>query len=120
MKNENTMTQFKLDSTKPPTTNWSRFDAMTEHDRHLAALSDPDCQPATEEQLARAQRAPDIRAIRRKLNLTQEQFARSFGLALGSVRDWEQGSHKPDHAARALLKVIAFNPEIVQQALQSR
>jgi hypothetical protein len=29
-----------------------------------------------------------------------------------------QGSHQPDRAARTLLRVIAFNPELVEQALQ--
>lgn len=117
MKNDATTTKFNLNSDRRSKPDWSKFDAMTEEERHQAALSDPDCQPATENQLARAHRMPNIKAIRRILNLTQEQFARQFGLPLGSVRDWEQGSHQPDHAARAYLKVIAFNPQFVQQAL---
>lgn len=36
---------------------------------------------------------------------------------LGTVRDWEQGRNQPDHAARALLPVIAFAPDVVEQAL---
>ncbi len=57
------------------------------------------------------------RALRRKLNLTQEQFAQTFHLSLGTVRDWEQGRNQPDHAARALLQVIAFAPNVVEEAL---
>ena len=47
--------------------------------------------PETEAELQRARRAPGVRALRRKLNLTQEGFAVRFHLPLGAVRDWEQG-----------------------------
>lgn len=117
MKGDDTIVQFELDPASPPRPDWRAFDAMTEQERHAAALVDPDCPPATAAQLARARRVPDIKAIRRRLNLTQEQFARRFQLSLGAVRDWEQGTHQPDHAARALLRVIAFDPDLVAEAL---
>jgi putative transcriptional regulator len=50
------MIKFKLRAKSPPKTDWRAFDAMTEEERHAAALSDPDCLPATEMQLARARR----------------------------------------------------------------
>ena len=118
MNEKNTTIRFELDPERIPATDWSRFDAMTEQERHLAALSDPDSPPASEEQLARARRVPDVRTLRRKLKLTQEQFAQRFQLSLGAVRDWEQGRNQPDHAARTLLRVIEFDPDVVQQALQ--
>lgn len=117
MSEEDTTITFDLDPEHPPATDWTAFDQMTETERHAAALADPDAQPATEEQLARATRAPSVRSLRRRLNLTQEEFARTFHLSLGTVRDWEQGRTQPDQAARALLRVIAFNPQLVQQAL---
>lgn len=119
MNEKGTTMYFELDSNQPPTTDWTAFDQMTEAERHAAALADPDAQPATEAQLAQARRVPNVRLLRRKLNLTQEQFAHTFQLSLGAVRDWEQGRNQPDHAARALLRVIEFSPELVQQALQS-
>jgi putative transcriptional regulator len=51
--------------------------------------------------------------------LTQEQFAARFHLPLGTVRDWEQGAHRPDKAAQVLLMVIARNPDAVARALES-
>ncbi len=66
---------------------------MSEEERHRAALADADSPPATEAQLARARRAPTVRALREKLKLTQEEFAARFHLPLGTVRDWEQGVH---------------------------
>jgi hypothetical protein len=51
------ITRFKLDPKKPPKTDWRAFDAMSDEERHRAALSDPNCPPASEAQLARAPRA---------------------------------------------------------------
>lgn len=118
MNEKNITIYFDLDPNQLPVTDWSHFDKLTEVERHAAALTDLDALPASEEQLAHARRIPDVRSLRRKLNLTQEQFARTFHLSLGAVRDWEQGRNQPDHAARALLQVIEFNPELVQQALR--
>ena len=113
------ITRFRLNPKKPPKTDWRAFDAMSETDRRRAARSDPDCPPATKAQLARAQRVPNVRALRQKLKLTREEFAARFHLPLGTVRDWEQGAHRPDKAARVLLTVIARDPDAVTRALDS-
>jgi putative transcriptional regulator len=112
------ITSFRLDPKKPPKSDWRAFDAMSEDERRRAALSDTDAPPATAAQLARARRVPDVRALRRKLNLTQEEFAARFHLPLGTVRDWEQGAHRPDKAAQVLLTIIARDPEAVARALE--
>ena len=111
-------TRFKLNAKRPPKSDWRAFDAMREADRHKAALADADALPATRAQLARARRVPSVRALRAKLNLTQEQFAARFHLPLGTVRDWEQGAHRPDKAAQVLLTIIAKDPDAVTRALE--
>ncbi len=100
------------------TFDWSRFDAMSDEEVHAAALADPDAQPWTEEQLAKAKRTPRVKIIRRALRLTQEQFAAQFGIPLGTLRDWEQGRKEPDQAARSYLLVIASDPGAVREALK--
>jgi putative transcriptional regulator len=60
----------------------------------------------------------DVKAIRRKLNMTQERFASTFGFPLSTVRDWEQGRARPETTARAYLLVISRKPEAVKEALQ--
>lgn len=112
------ITKFRLNPKRLPKTDWRAFDAMSEEQRHQAALSDPDALPATRTQLARARRVPTVRALRQKLNLTQEEFAARFHLPLGTVRDWEQGAHRPDKAAQVLLTVIAKDPGAVARALK--
>src|SRR5438046_9537841 len=112
-------TRFKLNPRKPPRTDWGAFDAMSEEQRHRAAVSDPDAPPAAKSQLARAHRVPTVGALRKKLNLTQEEFAARFHLPLGTVRDWEQGAHRPDKAAQVVLTGIAKDPDAVARALES-
>ena len=111
-------TRFKLNAKKPPKSDWRAFDAMSAEERHRAALTDADAAPATKAQLARARRVPTVRALRQKLDLTQEEFAARFHLPLGTVRDWEQGAHRPDKAAQVLLTVIAKDPDAVARALK--
>jgi len=113
------ITRFRLNPKKPPRTDWRAFDAMSEEERRQAALSDPDALPATDAQLARARRVPSVRALRKKLGLSQAEFAARFHLPLGTVRDWEQGAHRPDKAAQVLLTVIAKDPDAVARALES-
>lgn len=59
----------------------------------------------------------DVRALRRKLRLSQDQFARRFGFTTARIRDWEQGRSKPDGAVRAYLLVITRAPDTVARAL---
>ncbi len=56
---------------------WARFDAMTEEERHQAAMSDPDAIPMTEEELENAPIVPRVGTLRRALGATQEEFSRS-------------------------------------------
>ena len=91
---------------------------MTDEEITLAALSDPDAQPLTDAQLARMQRVPLAKRLRWKLGLSQDDFARRFGIPVGTLRDWEQHRSKPDQAAESFLKVIAANPKAVEKALK--
>lgn len=97
---------------------WSELEAMTAEQRHAAALSDPDAQPLTEEQLKKMKRGPLPQIIRIRLELSQEEFAEQFRIPLGTLRDWEQGRKEPDAAARAYLTVIRRNPQAVLDALK--
>jgi putative transcriptional regulator len=110
------------DTTKktPPKHEWSRFNSMSEEERHAAAVTDPDAQPVTHDNEKRMKRTPQVKIIRRALGLSQEDFATRFHIPLGTLRDWEQQRKEPDAAARAYLVVIARNPEAVSDALQSR
>lgn len=59
----------------------------------------------------------DIRRIRRKVGMSQTEFAEHFGVSVRTVQDWEQGRRVPSGASRAFLMVIDREPEAVQRAL---
>jgi putative transcriptional regulator len=62
--------------------------------------------------------AVDVKAIRRRLGISQAQFAAKFGFAPASVRNWEQGRRIPDGPARILLAVIGERPDVVESVLR--
>lgn len=61
----------------------------------------------------------DVRAIRQRLELSQDAFALQFGFSPSAVREWEQKRRQPDRSARILLRVIDRKPEAVIEALSS-
>jgi putative transcriptional regulator len=99
-------------------TDWDRVLAMSDEEAYRNALADEDSQPMTPKQLARMRRAPNPKAIRQLLGMNQEDFARQFQIAVGTLRDWEQGLHLPDSAAIAYLRVIERDPQAVLRALR--
>jgi putative transcriptional regulator len=60
----------------------------------------------------------DIKAIRGRLGMTQQEFAKRFDFNINTLRHWEQGRRVPDGTARAYLRVIDREPEAVQKALR--
>jgi putative transcriptional regulator len=109
-------------STKPlkDKTDWARLRAMTDEEVTTAAMSDPDAQPMTPEDLRTARRVPRTKTLRRALALTQEEFAVRYHIPLGTLRDWEQGRCEPDQPARAYLAIIAHDPEGVKRTLADK
>jgi putative transcriptional regulator len=61
---------------------------------------------------------PDVRAIRRRLQMSQHEFADAFRIPLATLKNWEQGRRAPDAPAAAYLQVIARRPREIREALQ--
>lgn len=61
----------------------------------------------------------DVKAIRRRVKMSQAEFARAYGISKRALQEWEQGGRQPDSAARAYLTVIAKEPAVVRRALAS-
>jgi putative transcriptional regulator len=59
----------------------------------------------------------DIKAIRKKLEKSQSEFALMIGVSVSTLRNWEQGRRRPEGPARALLKIATENPQAVSEAL---
>jgi len=62
----------------------------------------------------------DVKTIREKVDMSQEEFARQFGFSKRTLQHWEQGLRVPTGPARAFLTVIAREPDAVRRALMEQ
>ncbi len=60
----------------------------------------------------------EVKTIRKRLHVSQVQFAHIIGVSAATLRNWEQGRTYPEGAARALLKIAAHRPDAVLEALR--
>jgi putative transcriptional regulator len=63
--------------------------------------------------------AVNIKAVRAKTRLSQDKFARTFGLEVAALRDWEQGRRRPDRAAQTLIAMIDGDPDAVARLISA-
>lgn len=61
----------------------------------------------------------DIKAIRQKSGLSQNEFALLYGFNPRTLQQWEQGRNQPDQALRAYLTLIGRDPTGVARTLRS-
>lgn len=61
----------------------------------------------------------NVRSIRQKLELSQDDFAAEFGFTINQIRDWEQGRTRPLGGNRAYLMIIQRDPKAVLSILRS-
>lgn len=59
----------------------------------------------------------DTRKIRRRLSMSQADFAEVFGFNMRTLQEWEQGRSMPTGAIRSYLMVISKQADVVKQAL---
>jgi putative transcriptional regulator len=62
--------------------------------------------------------AIDVADIRARTGLSQSAFARSIGVAKGTLLNWEQGRRQPTGPAQVLLAMIARRPSVVSELLR--
>jgi putative transcriptional regulator len=117
-----TTVQFMKDGTQQvlaDKTDWARLNALTDAEIEATAEADLENPLLTDAELKQFRPVPNPKEIRKRLNMTQQQFSQQFELPLGTLRDWEQGTREPDSAAKSYLRVIAKIPQGVIQALHS-
>ena len=87
---------------------------LSDEEARALKLVDPDATPQLEgDPKAPVYQPAFIRTLRRKLRLSQEDFAERFGIPVSSIRNWEQYLAAPDAATETYLRVIAADPEAV-------
>lgn len=63
--------------------------------------------------------AVDVKDLRAKVGMSQNEFASAFGISVATLRHWERGDRTPQGPALVLLNVVAKEPQAVLRALQS-
>jgi len=100
---------------------WERVRNTSDEEIGAMIASDPDTAPdmsvGRDWRRVISPRLPDVKTIRRKLRLSQAEFAKRFGFSVRTVQEWEQGRAVPDGPARILLRVIEKSPKLVERAV---
>jgi putative transcriptional regulator len=86
---------------------------LIEAAKEVAAIARGDREPAS----THVPLEIDVGSIRRKLKLSQEDFASQFGFTVNQIRDWEQGRSRPVGGVRAYLMIIDRSPGRVRVLL---
>jgi putative transcriptional regulator len=113
-------TRADLDLSK---VDWAKVAGTNDAEIEAQIAADADTAPIfSDRELARARRvipaaAVNVKALRLKLGLSQAQFADRYGFSVETIRNYEQGHRAPMGPARALLRVIAHEPDAVTRAL---
>ena len=59
----------------------------------------------------------DVKNIRAKIGMSQNEFASAFGISVSTLRHWERGDRTPHGPALVLLNVVSKEPNAVLKAL---
>ncbi len=104
-----TVNPIDLDSSKVGRIDFARVDATTEKD--IAA------QQANDDLETMQEVSRFVLRVRKRLGLSQAEFARLTSVSLDTIRNWEQGKRSPTGVAIALLKILDKLPELALAAL---
>ena len=61
--------------------------------------------------------APDAKAVREKIGLSQSEFARLMRVSIKTLQNWEQHRRTPTGPAAALLKIVLTAPDVALRSL---
>jgi len=90
----------------------AKFEAASEEDIARQVAEDPETAPEITLDMLIAPKN-----LRRRLVMTQEQFAEALEIPVATLRNWEQRRNAIDPAARSLLILVARDPEGTLAAL---
>ena len=93
------------------------FDSVSKGLKEALAFANGDTSEAKVHEVSVAR--VDVAKVRQKTGLSQAEFAKSIGVAKGTLLNWEQGRRHPTGPAQVLLALIAQKPSVVQDFLRS-
>ncbi|HRM65347.1 MAG TPA: NadS family protein [Acidovorax temperans] len=63
--------------------------------------------------------APDAKAVREQIGLSQSEFARLMRVSVKTLQNWEQHRRNPTGPAAALLKIMSSAPDVALRSLHA-
>jgi putative transcriptional regulator len=106
----------------PHEPNWAAIEALTDEEIAAQIAADPDAAPdldwSLEDPDVTVMEPFDVAAVRTKLGMSQQEFARTFDFNLTTLRDWEGQRRVPRGPALTLLRVIDHEPAAVRRTLE--
>lgn len=63
--------------------------------------------------------APDVKAVREKIGLSQSEFAHLMHVSIKTLQNWEQHRRTPTGPAAALLKIVSTAPDLALKSLHA-
>jgi putative transcriptional regulator len=94
----------------------SAFESVSKGLEEALAFANGEISHAKEHEVSVAE--VDVADVRQKTGLSQAEFARSIGVAKGTLLNWEHGRRHPTGPAQVLLALIAKKPSVVQDLLR--
>ena len=85
-----------------------------------ADLNDPEDFDVSVAGLKRGLMGREVRQLRNRLEMSQQEFAVAYGIPASNIRQYEMGRYMPPPAVRAYLKAIAVDPDGVRRALTTQ
>ena len=112
------ITRMTLDEIKarPSRRDRAKIDATTESDIRRQMIEDG------EDPDAEVNEADIISPwyIRKRLGMSQQQFANTLGIPVATLRNWEQNRVVMEPATIALMRILAHEPKAALRALRRR
>jgi len=99
-----------------PDVDLAKIDATTEDDIHQHMREDG----YDPEQAIRDEDIISPAIIRKRLSLSQRRFAEAIGIPVATLQNCEQGRTPMDPSARALMIILAREPQAALRALKDR
>ena len=56
-----------------------------------------------------------IISARKKIGLTQVEFAKLLGVSVRTLQEWEQGRRQPSGAAKTLIAIAERHPDVLKE-----
>lgn len=89
------------------------FDDLVQSLKEARAIVRGEAEPSRRFEAA----APDVKAVREQIGLTQGEFAQLMRVSVRTLQNWEQHRRRPVGPAAALLKIVSTHPEVALKSL---